>query len=78
MVRWTTASGREAPDDPLLTEPPPHGNVGLHVIAFLAAQGGLLDALPDGRRGRPLTASSQKSGAGIGHSLAAGDGLVKG
>jgi hypothetical protein len=58
--------GREEPDDPLLSRHSA-GIGGLHTPAFLAAQGGLLYASLESRRGRPLTPSSQKSGAGIGH-----------
>ena len=67
--------GREEPDDPLLSRHAIGVHV-LHALAFLAAQGGLLNAPPDGRRGRPLTPSSQKSSAGIGHSRVA-DGWIK-
>ena len=67
LMQWNAAFGREEPDGRLqsghLT-----GIGGLHSLAFLAAQGALLNASPDDRRGRPLTASSQKSSAGIGHS----------
>jgi hypothetical protein len=62
-----TLRGRQEPDDPLLSR---HlaGIGGLQTPAFFPTQGGLLYASLDRRRARPLPPSSQKSGAGIGHS----------
>ena len=59
-----TESGREEPDGPLLSRHSA-GLGGLHSFASLAPQSGLLNSSFDGRRGRPLTPSSQKSSAGI-------------
>ncbi len=52
------------------------GSGGWHPGAFQAPQGGLLNSPPEGRWWLPLTASSQKSSAGIGDSRV-GDGWIK-
>ena len=71
LAHRMSQKGWEEPDDPLLSRHSVEIR-GLHTPAFLAAQGGLLYASLDSRRGRPLPPSSQKSGAGIGHSFVPG------
>jgi hypothetical protein len=63
-------SRREEPDDPLLSGHSTGDRAGLHSLA-IGGPSGLVSASSDGRRGRPLTAPSQKSSAGIGHSRVA-------
>jgi len=65
-----SAVGREEPDDPLLSCRSTAVAV-LHSRTFLSAQGGLFNTSPDGRRGRPLTPSSQKLTFCILHNRAA-------